>query len=62
MEWTIRWGEVETVVSCCRLDGSDALSVQTDLGGIVVGEGRPRHDESPGNLVTCAVPGRDRGR
>jgi hypothetical protein len=37
---------------------TNALSVQADLGGIVVGEGSPRHDESPGNLVTCTVPER----
>ncbi len=39
---------------------SDALSVQGDSGAIVVGKRRPRHDESPGNLVTCAVPECDR--
>jgi transposase len=49
-------------VSGCRKCGSDSLLVQDDLGGIVIGERRPRHDESPGHLVTFAIPERDHGR
>jgi hypothetical protein len=62
VEALVRQAHAELGLSCCRKAGSDSLLVQGDLGGIVIGEGRPRHDESPGHLVTFAIPGRDHGR